>query len=206
MKTRHPDLSAGILAGGASRRMGFSKARLTCPDGTWLLQHKLNELDPLVAETFIACAPEMEMPPLVSSKLTLVRDQNAYTGPLEGFFRIFQAVKTPYVFMTACDMPFFSEKLLEILYQIALEKKRTVVPLNENGPVYLFGVFSSAILDPLTELRKTTTSLKSLAQVLDIHWVPPEEWKIFDPEGRFYQNLNFFGDYEQFLKGISPSR
>ena len=180
--------------------MGFSKARLSLPDGTLLLQHKLNLLEPFVAEIILAGAPDRSLPELSSSKLTIVYDQKAYTGPLEGFYSLFQAVKTPYLFITACDMPYFSCPLLEALYQVARKENRAVVPLNESGPVYLFSIFPVSLLKPLEELRKTTTALKSLAQILDIHWFEPEKWLKFDPEGRFYQNLNFPEDYQRFLQ------
>lgn len=195
------ELSAGILIGGASRRMGFPKAHLKNAFGQSLLQQKIDQLAPSVDEILLATAPDIELLPLTSTKpLSILTDQQKFSGPLEGFCTLFQAVKTPFLFITACDMPYFSVALMQQLFVWAKEKQQPIVPLTEDGPMYLFSLFPTQEKSKIFQLRQQHQSLQSLASIFPIVWFEEANWRPIDPQGLSWKNLNTPEEYQQFIQ------
>jgi len=96
----------GILAGGRSRRMGRSKARLTRPDGTTLLEHVANvaeRLQPAPDETSILgeFAPQLDS----LSHLPVLHDIVPDAGPLAGLCALLDRAGDRWALLLACDMP-----------------------------------------------------------------------------------------------------
>ena len=93
-------MSAVILCGGHSRRMGRDKAGLAWGDGTLLdtLLRALSGLD----EVYLSadCA---ERYPFHACRV--VEDQYPDSGPLGGLCSALPACRTPLLFAVACDMP-----------------------------------------------------------------------------------------------------
>ena len=75
-------MTAIILAGGRSSRMGTSKALLPFDDEP-LIVHIVRRLQPLFGDIVVVAAPEQELP---SMPVTLVRDDVAYQGPVGGIY------------------------------------------------------------------------------------------------------------------------
>ena len=73
-------VSAIILAGGRSSRMGTPKALLPF-DGEPLIVHLVRRLAPMFGEVIVVAAPD-QVPPALPA--TLVRDEVAYQGPVGG--------------------------------------------------------------------------------------------------------------------------
>lgn len=106
-------LSAAVLAGGASRRMGSDKALLTLADQTLL-------------ERAIAAVS------VVADDVRIVGDREAYhrfgvpvapdlypgTGPLGGIATALRLARNEHVLVVACDMPFLSVALLEAMANV----------------------------------------------------------------------------------------
>src|SRR4051812_47387689 len=72
--------TAVVLAGGRSSRMGTPKALLLF-DGEPLIVHIVAALRDLFAEVVVVAAPGQQLPPM---RVTMVRDDVAYQGPVGG--------------------------------------------------------------------------------------------------------------------------
>ena len=107
--SRYPDCSALILAGGESRRMGRDKATLPLDDQP-LWQHVHHILHPLFADIFLSV--RRPRPDLPSPQLC---DAPGQAGPLAGLRAGLAACPTPWLFVTACDMPFLQPELIATL-------------------------------------------------------------------------------------------
>jgi molybdopterin-guanine dinucleotide biosynthesis protein A len=103
------DCTAIILAGGDSRRMGRDKATLPFA-GTTLMQAVIATMQQLFPATLVSVRqirPEIYLPQ--------VCDTQADGGPLTGLVTTLSRVATPWAFVVACDMPFISPALVELL-------------------------------------------------------------------------------------------
>jgi len=100
------DCTAVILTGGESRRMGWDKADIEF-HGRTLLQHAEDVLSPLFAEVLVsvhASRPNLE--------LSQVVDAFDGRGPMIGIASALAAVKTDWLFVAGCDMPYLSPELV----------------------------------------------------------------------------------------------
>ena len=107
-----PPLSAAILAGGQSRRMGTDKAllRLT-PDGPTLIERVAAAVGPVAAETLLVANDDRH----ASLGLRTVPDAYPGAGALGGIYSAVAAAAHEHCLVVACDMPFLSVPLLRAL-------------------------------------------------------------------------------------------
>lgn len=93
-------LCLGILAGGASSRMGRDKALLAVGEGTFL-EH-LIRLGDSFSEVLVSVGTRDRYPDLSVRK---VLDEQEGFGPVEGICQILCHTSCRYVFLVAADMP-----------------------------------------------------------------------------------------------------
>lgn len=107
-----PPLSAAILAGGQSRRMGTDKAllRLT-PDSPTLVELVLAAVRTVADEVFLVANDDR----LAHLGLRTVPDAFPGAGSLGGIYSAVAGSRTTHCLIVACDMPFLSVPLLRAL-------------------------------------------------------------------------------------------
>ncbi len=110
-----PRLSAIILSGGQSRRMGRDKALLEL-DGERLLDRVANSVARL-SDDVIVVAGEPER--YTGGAWRVVADAFPGAGAVGGLYSGLQAARHPYVLAVACDMPFLNIALLRYLARAA---------------------------------------------------------------------------------------
>jgi len=144
MTTRHsPSLSAVILAGGHSSRMGRDKALLTLPDGLSLLAKTVQSAQTITTDIWIVTpwpqryqslmptsvqfvveppfTPELNPPELNPKEETDRQEINPHksrkpkpsAGPLSGFACGWQQVKSDWCLLLPCDMPHLQPAVLQ---------------------------------------------------------------------------------------------
>ncbi|MFK8184620.1 MAG: NTP transferase domain-containing protein [Phormidesmis sp.] len=100
-----PTLSAMILAGGRSRRMGTDKALLTLPSGQPLLT-KITQVAQTLTSDVVVMTPwperyEAMLPPAVK----LLSERTHQNGPLGGFVQGWNYIHSDWCLLLACDLP-----------------------------------------------------------------------------------------------------
>jgi len=107
-----PPLSAAILAGGQSRRMGTDKALLRLsPDGPTLIERVAAAVGLVAAETLLVANDDR----LASPDLRTAPDAYPGAGALGGIYRAIAAAAHEHCLVVACDMPFLSVPLLRAM-------------------------------------------------------------------------------------------
>ncbi|MBI2810941.1 MAG: molybdenum cofactor guanylyltransferase [Candidatus Melainabacteria bacterium] len=101
-------VTALVLCGGKSRRMGRPKAFLPF-EGTTMVNHVLNQVRDLFAEVFIVANEPDNYEDL---GVDVVKDILPYRGPLGGILSGLLVAKHEYTFVIACDMPFVDKRLI----------------------------------------------------------------------------------------------
>lgn len=190
-----PPVSAIILAGGKSSRMGQPKALLPF-DGEPLLVHNVRTLQKQFAEIVVVAAPSQELPVL---PVTLVRDEIAYQGPVGGILYGLQAASHEVCFVTSCDAPFLNLRLIDYFLSL-IDHYDVVVPFWEERLQPLHAVYRRSV-EPLLQEQLQRGELRpvSLYKKVRTYEVPEEDTRRFDPEGLSFRNINRPEDYQEAL-------
>lgn len=136
-------ITAFVLAGGKSTRMGRDKAGLSL-DGRTLLETALQAARAVAGEdnVFILGSPE-----LYGAYGPTIADVFPGCGPLGGIHAALSSTRTEFNLMIAVDTPFLSAPLLNFIVDRGLEARKTVTaPLIRDYPQPLCAVYSREFL------------------------------------------------------------
>jgi molybdopterin-guanine dinucleotide biosynthesis protein A len=204
-----PRVSAVVLAGGQSRRMGRDKAFLDF-DGITLIERVIERVQSVCAETIIV-ANDLEMYARFGPRV--VRDVYPGKGSLGGIFSGLQAASAEYVLAVACDLPFLNDALLR--YLIALAPLADVViprshaptgkakdatryeqlAVKESGLQAMHAIYSKGCLEPMrARLLADDLRIINFFDEVRVRVVEPHEVARFDPQMLSFINLNRPGD------------
>jgi len=188
--------SAIILAGGKSSRMGRPKALLLF-DGEPLIVRIVRILRRLFADIVVVAAPGQELPPL---PVKLVRDDEAYQGPVGGIYYGLRAASGEVSFVTSCDVPFVNLSLISYLTS-QISNYDVVVPYWEERFQPLHAVYRGNVAPLLKEqLDRGELRPISLYKKVRTREVGEDEIRRFDPDGLSFLNMNTPDDYESTLR------
>jgi molybdopterin-guanine dinucleotide biosynthesis protein A len=213
-----PRVTAVVLAGGQSRRMGRDKAFLDF-DGITLIERVIERVQIVCAETIIV-ANDLEM--YARFGLPVVRDVYPGKGSLGGIFSGLQAASEEYVLAVACDLPFLNDALLR--YLIALAPLADVViprshaptgkakdatryeqlAVKESGLQAMHAIYSKGCLEPMrARLLANDLRIINFFDEVRVRVVEPHEVERFDPQMLSFINLNRPGDLASALSLVN---
>ena len=184
-----------MLCGGASRRMGQPKAWLDF-DGEPLLCRVVRIISQVVAPVIVVAGPNQSLPQLPADVL-ITRDPVEHQGPLVGLAAGLSIVPTESsrVFTTACDAPFLTTELIQLLLQRA-QPGRLLLPIVHGKRQPLPAVYPTAIAPAINALLASgQRSLLSLWDVIAIEELSEIEIKTVDPTLSAFCSLNEPDDY-----------
>ena len=201
--------SAVILAGGGSRRLGREKARLEF-DGKPLLCLTIERLR-LAADEVIVVARSEEHARRLSEfigceeGIAFAWDSVSGFGPVAGLDAGMERAGGGLVFATACDLPFLSPKVVELLFSVAEEGGcDAVVPQHPNGYVEpLHSVYARERMAAACRkaIKNGERKIRIPLAELSIRHVPVERMQNLDAELLTFFNLNTPEDLER-AKGL----
>lgn len=188
-----PETSVVVLAGGRGERLGRDKADVAL-GGKTLLERSLCLLRPLSDDLVVALRAGQGAS---APGARVVYDRAPHAGVLAGLAAGLGAVRHPYAFVVACDMPFLEPRLIGHLRSLA-EGYDAVVPRREVGLEPLHAVYArhcvSAVLRALESGRRRVISFY---EELRVRYVPEAELGQYDPEQRAFFNINTPEDLER---------
>lgn len=179
-------MTAIILAGGKSRRMGFEKAFIEI-EGTPLIKRQLKLLKRLFRKIIIVT----NNPDKYKLKgLRIIQDIIPDCGPLGGIYSGLIASDTFYNFVVASDMPFINLPLIK--YMISQKHGfDVVVPRTKIGHEALFAIYSKNCLPTIYKVFNTNNfRVRKIFDKVRLKEVSEGQIKKFgDPEVLF-MNIN----------------
>jgi len=190
-------VTAVVLAGGMSRRLGRNKALE--PIGGQPLICRVTDRLAQVAGGLVVVVNEAEratLLPLPSGARVTV-DKYPGKGSLGGLFTGLSAATQPWAVMVACDMPFLSVALLRHMLSLR-EGHDAVVPVVEDRPEPLHALYSTRCL-PFMERRLQADDLK-IARFFDevrVRYVTEPELRKVDAELLSFFNINTQQDVDR---------
>lgn len=190
---RQPSLSAVILAGGRSRRMGRDKALLRLPSGGPTLIERMVMAALAVTDDVVVVAEDAgRLPPM---DVRTVPDAIAGVGPLAGLVAGFAAARHPDILALACDLPYLSVPLLR--WMAALPRTwDALVPYlpNEDGkPGWepLHTIYTRACFAPMrAALDRGERNATAFFPAIHVQPLTAEEMHPYDPAGRSTRSVN----------------
>lgn len=179
-------LSAVLMAGGLSRRMGTDKATLLI-DGLPLWSRQLSILRMLEpAALFISART---VPSWAPPDVHVVLDVPPARGPLSGIAVALQAMQTTHLLALAVDLPRMTAEHLKNLKRIA-GPSAGVIPRNADYFEPLAAIYPKAAAPHATgALRSGDASLQSLAREL-LECGLLQTHVLSSAERSLYENLN----------------
>jgi len=191
------NITAVLLAGGESRRMGRDKATLLF-HGKPLWQIQLGLLRRLKpAEILVSARTDPSWRP---ADVQFVADDLPSRGPLSGIAASLAQVHTAHLLALAMDMPFMSESYLHYLCD-QIEPGTGVVPTIDGRAEPLAAIYPrEADNDFRTALAGTDFSVQSVVRRL-VESGKLQEVRVKEHEMKLFLNLNELSDLERCSHG-----
>jgi molybdenum cofactor guanylyltransferase len=185
-------MTAVILAGGKSSRMGSNKAFLKL-EGKTFIERQIDLLREMFDEIFISANTPSEYEYL---NLPVFKDIYPEKGPLCGIYTSLINSNSLHTFMLACDMPFVETGLIKHLKEFTREYD-VVVPKSERGLEPLHAFYSKNCIDPIRkELDADNLRIISFFTHVNVKIVELANLTSPDSLKRSIKNLNTRDEYE----------
>lgn len=184
-------ITAAVLAGGRSMRMGVDKTLLDV-DGEPLVTRVTEAVLHVCEEAVVVTnRPEALEGAGLPQAVRVLRDEVAYQGPLGGLVTAMAAAGTGWVFAVAADMPWLDPAVIRALWDMS-EGADVVVPVSPEGLEPLLALYRvesclPAARDVLSSGRRR---LVAMFPSLSVREVPIERLRGVDPDLRSLVNVN----------------
>ncbi len=192
------DAGAIILAGGKSSRMGQNKALLPI-NGLANIERIKKQLTTTFEEVILVTNDEAKYQFL---NVPTVSDKVKNKGPLAGIQAGLMASSYDVNVFVACDMPFISVDLAQVLVEQS-EGFDAVVPVINGEQHPLFAVYKKSVLAEVENcLRTNQLRIKNLLERLNVNYVTEEHLLIkeIDNIQQVFYNMNHPSEYEEAKK------
>jgi len=187
----HLPITAAVLAGGRSLRMGVDKTLLSL-DGRTLVARVCDAVGQVCEKTVVVTnRPEVLEDAALPAEVEVLRDEIAYQGPLGGLATALSSAGTEWVLAVAADMPHLEPGIIQALYDVR-DGGDIVVPVTDKGPEPLLALYKTqSCIGPAHEVlatgRRRLVALFSQVKVIE---VPVDALRSADPDLRSLVNVN----------------
>ena len=178
-------ITAVVLAGGRSHRLGFDKALLRLGDET-LLERAVRKVATLSDEVIVAGGPL----PYPLPGVRLEADVYLGCGPLGGIHAGLAAAFNFHSLVVACDMPFLNLELLRYMVELA-PGHDVVIPRLGIYLEPLHAIYSKDCLKPIERrIEAGNFKVSDFLSEVRVRYVERDEIERFDPEHLSFFNIN----------------
>lgn len=198
----HTGLTAVVVAGGQSTRLGQDKRRLRLwgADGPTLLEHTVALMADICDETVVVLNDPMNWPGLPAR---LVSDVYPSGAALGGIYAGLIAATNSYIFAVAADMPLLQPDLIRWMvrqprdYDVLLPRVGSTRARNRLSVESLHAIYSRACAEPMRrQLEAGNPQVIGFFPEVRVRIIEPESVHPFDPEGIAFNNVNTPADLE----------
>lgn len=184
--------SALILAGGASRRMGFDKQDISIK-GKLLREKTISTLSDIFDDVIISTRkPEI----YTGLDVRTVSDILDIKGPMAGIHAALKKCSSDYLFVIACDMPVISPEYINYMKNCLVERQnispKGIITSIGNDMVEPFhGFYHKSLVETIEAYSLDKfPKFKWLAEKENFILVPKETSDFFNKADNLFLNLN----------------
>ena len=184
--TASSGVSAAVMAGGRSRRMGRDKAWLDVGDGRPIVQRVIDVLSLVADDVFLVANDER----FRTLGRRVVPDRFPDGGVLGGIATGIAAAAHDTVLVAACDMPFLNGDVFRLLIDRS-EGADAVVPRVGEEYENLHALYTKACLAPI-ERALAAGKMRVISFFGDVRLrvIDEAELRVVDPDLRSFTNVN----------------
>jgi len=208
----YDDITAIILAGGKSTRMGTNKSLLKIGDKT-IIERLIDLLQSMFKDVILITNEPDDYKFL---GLPIYEDIFRYRGPLAGIHSGLKHSKTNLNFIISCDLPFMTMEMINYLIEYKTDKLITVA--KADGFIQqLAGKYSRECLSPSEKILKEATmnenrdnvqkkrkcNVLSLIDLVGAEIISAESLPFYNKD--LYFNMNRTEDYNLLLEKIEKN-
>ena len=186
-------VSAAILAGGKSTRMGGKDKSLLILNGLTFVETIRKKLEKYISEIFIVTK---ENEKLEEMKFSVFPDLIVDKGPLGGLYTALSVSEASKVLLVACDMPHLDELLVENFID-SVSDEDVLMPLKDSKPEPLFAIYDRNCLPTIiNKIENGRLEMTSFFSSLNVRYLKEETWRQWDERGLSFKNVNAPEDFE----------
>lgn len=189
-------VTAVVLAGGGSTRMGYNKALMKLGNMT-MIERVIKPLENIFENIIVVTNDEKEYTMLNNVKFTRdyinIEEKNSLIGLYSGL----KDSNTLHIFVIGCDMPFLNTDL--VLHMInSLKDEDVIIPFVNGYYEPLYAIYSKRCIPEFEKLlEKKWYKIIDAFNNIAIKRIVEDDVKKFDPSMRCFENIN---TYQQFLQ------
>lgn len=191
------DVTAVILAGGMSRRLGRNKA-LEPFLGEPLIRRVIRRMSQVASNIIVVANDDERVAELdLPDHVTPVIDEYPGKGSLGGIYTGLHAAPTEWAIFCACDMPFPNPRL----YRALLSNRAAndaVVPVVEGRPEPIHAAYSRVCLEPIQEkIAADRLKISGFFEDVRVRYFTEDQVREIDPDLLSFFNINTQQDLEK---------
>jgi molybdopterin-guanine dinucleotide biosynthesis protein A len=192
-ETLHDSLSAIILAGGRSTRMGRPKAWLDF-GGEPLLARLVARVRERVREVVVVAAAAQDLP---AQGARVVRDRTPDLGPLPALLLGLETLTTPHAFALGCDTPLLRPAVLDLLAREHLRAGALATLPEWDGRLQpLVAVYDRTVAATLATLvADDERRMQAIAAIPGVQIIRATFLRTVDPDGASFRAMNTPAEY-----------
>ncbi|ABR47206.1 Molybdopterin-guanine dinucleotide biosynthesis protein A-like protein [Alkaliphilus metalliredigens QYMF] len=189
------DISAVVLAGGNSKRMGQNKALLKLGERT-MIEVIVENLKPLFSEIIVVTNNSEQYPMLKGVRFAPDRIQMVEKNSLIGLYTGLWEAKNDCIFVVACDMPLLNTALMQYMIE-NLEGEDILIPYLEGHYQPLHAIYGKKCLEPMEMLlEKGDYKILNFFEKVVVKHIDEAHVKRFDPYLQSFLNVNNHKEYQ----------
>ncbi len=197
------DISAVMLAGGASRRLGRDKA--VEPFGGEALVGRVHGRLRRVAERVVAVVNDGRRADALAARLpddvVFAVDEYPDKGALGGLFTGLKAAGTEWAVFCACDMPFVNPDVFRLLLSKRDDGVDAVVPVVDGRPEPVHAAYSRRCLEAMRDkILANRLKISGFFEDVRVRYVDEGEIRERDPRLLSFFNINTESDLRTALR------
>ena len=182
--------------------MGVDKATLKVGD-SMLIEFPLNILTGLFEKVMIVTNQDLidDLKSSLASRnacLEIVKDIYPGHGALGGIYTALYYSKTPFIFVTACDMPFILRSFIQYMVESLPYSCDVLIPESSGGLETLHAIYKKNLAGIIrNNILNNHNKIKDFFHLSNVCYLKNEDVLRFDKEERMFQNINTPLDLEE---------
>jgi molybdopterin-guanine dinucleotide biosynthesis protein A len=188
-------MDALILAGGENSRFSSHKA-LAEIQGKRIIETTVELFKIYFKNVYISTnTPEL----FFYLGLPMIGDLMQQKGPMIGIYSSLVSTGAAKLFVAACDMPFIQAGVLELIMR-NFQGQQAVLPIYEQRPQPLLGIYSAGLQEAMRKhIMQRRKAMWDLLKEIRPAFIPEEEVRAADPDGRTFININTLEEYKNLV-------
>lgn len=195
-QVKHPPVSAVVLCGGLSSRMGRPKATLPFGNET-LLERVVRLVAPHVDDIVLAAGPGQQVP----AGFDVVRDASEGLGPVPALIGALSRVRHASAFVVACDTPLLQPAIIATLFELSAGWD-ACVPVVDGVEMTTCAVYrpDAVLAASRTGGASPPSSLRGVLAQLRVRTVDTDVLRRLDPDLLSFTPCNSPAEYRRALE------